>query len=262
MTGQYLLLTVAFALLAASAGLSSPSQQRLATPPTIEAMMTEIGRAAVEFSSTGSRKLGIIEFPLPATGATELDEWPGGIRQKGAVLSSILSPLFRELNFSSPTPTPRVLDEDDCVAIWKNNNVHICCFATPDYIDELQNILSSDSTAVLLLLLPQFFLDPLSRESSKQFLASAEQVYLLEQLNMRGERLAGALPVRGLLYRAFPKLFQAGRRLDAGGYVTLASYSEKPSRGELEKLFLEDSKTRDGQLSMKEMLQKLVPRLD
>jgi hypothetical protein len=255
-------LMAAFALLTTVVGLSAPSQ-RLATPPTVEAMMAEAGRAAALFSrQTSGRKIGIIEFPLPATGATELDEWPGGIRQKGVVLSSILSPLFRELNFSTPNPTPLVIDEDDCVAIWKNSdNVHICSFATPESIDELRYILD-DSSAVLLLLLPQFFLDPLSRESSKQFLASAEQVYMLEQLNMRGERLAGALPVRGLLYRSYPAQFQAGRRLDAGGYVTLASYSEKPSRGDLEKLFLEDSKTRDGQLSMKEMLQKLVPRLD
>jgi hypothetical protein len=44
---------------------------------------------------------------------------------------------------------------------------------------------------------------------------------------MRGP---GALPVRGILYRQYPNVFKAARRLDQGGYVLLNTYETKPSR--------------------------------
>ena len=49
---------------------------------------------------------------------------------------------------------------------------------------------------------------------------------------MRGEALGGALPVRGIVYRAFPGPFQAGRRLDVGGYVLLKSFDSPEKRDE------------------------------
>lgn len=113
-------------------------------------------------------------------------------------------------------------------------------------------------TTTLSMINHQFFLDPLSKQDSKDFLASAVVAYQLENLNMRGP---GALPVRGLVYRIYPYPFQVARRLDQGGYEVIAVYDEErlPAREELEKVFYVDSEVRDKNLSMIDRLKKQVP---
>jgi len=247
--------------------------RKLATPPTIDAMMVEVGKAILAFaeSPTPSR-VGIVDLPLPVTGGTELDDWPGGIKQKFSVLRSMLPSTLKTLDPTSTSTAPLGYlngesGVEDCVAIWKAEQqtsgtlINIVSFATPEVIPELKDLLSLPES-VTVLLNPQFFLDPLSLQSSKDFLESCTSIYQLKQLNMRGEALGGALPVRGIVYRAFPGPFQAGRRLDVGGYVLLKSFDSEPSRSVLETLYLEDSKERDSQLSLVDQLKKLVPRFD
>jgi len=249
--------------------------RKLATPPTIDAMMVEVGKAILAFTeSPTSSRVGIVDLPLPVTGGTELDDWPGGIKQKFSVLRSMLPSTLKTLDPTSTSTSTAPLGYlngesgvEDCVGIWKVEQqtngmlINIVSFATPEVIPELKDLLSLPES-VTVLLNPQFFLDPLSLQTSKEFLESCSSIYQLKQLNMRGEALGGALPVRGIVYRAFPGPFQAGRRLDVGGYVLLKSFDSEPSRSILETLFLEDSKERDSQLSLVDQLKKLVPRFD
>lgn len=91
----------------------------LKTPVSMMAMMVEISEAAIAARSSGVG-VGFVDFPVPVTGGTELDEWPGdapksstaiasltisrlagGIKQKYSVLRPILIELMKLLNFTS-----------------------------------------------------------------------------------------------------------------------------------------------------------------
>lgn len=247
------------------------------TPPTIEAMMLNVGKSIAAFAEANSG-VGIVELPLPVTGGTELDDWPGGIKQKYSTLRPMLKVAFQFLNFSADAINAQEFMDgengfEDGIGIWKYQNINICCFPTTDCIPEIlkrmqehkaeldliSKLGSPKQNPVFVMVNPQFFLDPMSKEESKSFLRGCSTVYELTSLNMRGDGLAGTMPVRGILVREYPGKYRVGRRLDAGGYVLLGSYNEKPERRELEVLFMDDSKSRDKDLTLQEKLQKLVP---
>ena len=242
---------------------------KVTTPPSIEVMMLQVARAITAFTSSTasmpwSSRVGIIEIPLPVTGGTELDDWPGGIKQKFSVLKPMIETSLKQLNFTNTGSVTYLNGEsgqEDCVAVWQAAGLSVVTFATPECIPELRQLAEREG-GVVVVVNPQFFLDPLSSKGSKEFVASATTVFELTQLNMRGEALGGALPVRGIISREFPNKFVTARRLDGGGYVLLREWDAKPSRAEMETVFLEDSKIRDAQLSLVDKLRKLVPRVD
>jgi hypothetical protein len=102
----------------------------------------------------------------------------------------------------------------------------------------------------------QFFLDPLSRDESKSFLSSGNDVYKLEQLNLKGP---SALPCRGILFRQYPNSYVTARRLDNGDYIILDDFKDKPLRSQLEEIFFDDSKVRDSSLSFIDKIKRFVP---
>ena len=62
-------------------------------------------------------------MPLPITGATELDDWPGGIGLKSwyETLRTMLQPTLKSLGFGAEEITTRrfMSLEDDAIAIWQ-----------------------------------------------------------------------------------------------------------------------------------------------
>eukprot|EP00596_Hydrurales_sp_CCMP1899_P005903 CAMPEP_0119048302 /NCGR_PEP_ID=MMETSP1177-20130426/58195_1 /TAXON_ID=2985 /ORGANISM="Ochromonas sp, Strain CCMP1899" /LENGTH=229 /DNA_ID=CAMNT_0007024005 /DNA_START=241 /DNA_END=930 /DNA_ORIENTATION=+ len=225
--------------------------------------MKDVATAIIAARDAGV-SLALVDVPVPVTGGTELDDWPGGIKQKYLTLYPMIIETMKELKFSEVEIKKREymggeIGEDDAVGLWSDvdERICICCFPTPDQIPaiiEYKKWININS--IFVIINQQFFLDPLSKNKSKDFLSSAEIVYRLESLNMRGP---GALPVRGILYRQYPNVFKAARRLDQGGYVLLNTYETKPSRDLLDELYMEDSETRDENLSFLDRLKKQVP---
>lgn len=146
-------------------------------------------------------------------GGTELDDWPGGIKQKYATLYPMIAETMKALKFDPVEIRKREylggeMGEDDAVGIWSDldQQICICCFPTPDTIPAIIEYKKwTNINSIFVIINQQFFLDPLSKDESKNFLSSAEIIYRLESLNMRGP---GALPVRGILYRQYPNLFK------------------------------------------------------
>lgn len=233
----------------------------VATPPTIDAMMSGVATSILSARASGV-KLGIVELPLPVTGGTELDDWPGGIKQKFNTLVPMLEPVLRRLNFSSSAFAQRTFlgefGEEDSIGLFQDGPFCVVAFPTPESIEELRAMLrDGPQDRIIVLVNPQIFLDPMSVDTSKGFMASAETIYSLVQLNLKG--LSGYLPVRGILFREYPGPYLAGRRLDAGGYTELQRYATKPPRAVLDELFMEDSRVRDRDLTFAQRLQKLAP---
>ena len=170
-----------------------------------------------------------IIFPvfLLVTGGTELDDWPGGIKQKYSTLRPMLVESMKLLGFSKAVLESRKYlgdsyGEEDAVGFWSDNGISICCFPTVETIPFLKEIkqniqfqtdttaeISDDSmnksSSILVIVNQQFFLDPLSDTDSQSFLSDINYGYLLETLNMKGP---GALPVRGLLSRDYPNPYK------------------------------------------------------
>lgn len=232
---------------------------KVETPGTLIDMMQEVARA-LEEAKKDCKPIVRVDIPLPVTGGTELDDWPGGIRQKYCTLVPMLKETMKALKFSSSKMNEEnYIDDIDAVGLWEDNGYQMCCFPTPDSCSYLKNNFMkwNDDSSMLALINHQMFLDPMSKQDTKDFLNSATTVYQLEQLNCRGP---GALPVRGLAYRQYPGPYLVCRRLDVGGYVLLKEYADSmPPRPELEELFMEDSKVRDKDLSLLDRLKKQVP---
>ena len=237
------------------------------SPASIAEMMRNAADA-IKCARDEGVKVGLIDVPLPEIGATELDAWPGGIKQKYSVLYPMLQETMSALGFPPSAASKREYlsspetgesGEDDAVGVWSHDGVYLCTFPTPEYIPSIQTYERwADAQSIFAVVNQQFFLDPMSKGESKTFLKEAVVVYRLESLNMKGP---GALPVRGVLYRQYPHQFKAARRLDGGGYVVLKSFDTLPTRDELERLFFDDSKERDKSLTFLDRLKKQIPRL-
>ena len=75
----------------------------------------------------------------------------------------------------------------DAVGIWSHEGIYICTFPTPEYIPAMIEYTKwADAKTIFIIVNQQFFLDPMSKEESKEFQKNAEIVYKLESLNMRG----------------------------------------------------------------------------
>ena len=107
-----------------SRGVLKMQDASVRTPASVEAMMIELGvgmRAARE----AGKNVMLAELPIPVTGGTELDDWPGGIPQKYSVLSPMLQVTMGFLNFTSSAIAERSYlgegGEEDAVGVWSDN---------------------------------------------------------------------------------------------------------------------------------------------
>jgi len=177
------------------------SASSVPTPQSIGDMMQEAARAVKSAQDAGLKRV-MVEVPLPITGGTELDDWPGGQGQKYETLRPMVQEVLRVLGFSKEEAEAREFlgYPDDAIGVWKSANVTVVCFANPEVLDKL-----ASEERMLVLVNHQFFLDQFSAAASKDFLASCDVAYILASLNMKGP---GALPLKGVLKRAHPGAFQ------------------------------------------------------
>ena len=243
----------------------------LKRPESIQAMMAEAGRSVIAYAKEGGdeTKICSVEVPIPVTGGTELDDWPGGIRQKYSVLRSMTMEMMKVMNFTTSEMEVRnflgQFGEDDAVGIWQSEEMRISVivFPNPDCINAIKNMLRNDND-VIVLVNQQFFSGQNFNEDKAQleFIESNTKiVYMYEVQNQKGPGTP-PLPVRGLLYRKYPEDFTVTRKLDNGDQVILRNFKEKPpTREQLENIFFEDSKERDKDLSLIDRLKKQVPKV-
>jgi hypothetical protein len=227
--------------------------QSFSVPQSIAEMMRDAGHSVSKGLNSGL-KLMAVEVPLPITGGTELDDWPGGIGQKYMALRPMSAEMMKVMNFSTDAISSKKFMGivDDAIGIWTSENVAVVCFATPEVLGSLKSMREEGTSIVLLN--HQFFLDTFSSSDSKQFIESATVVYQLQSLNMKG---GGLLPIKGVLKRQYPSPFIAARKLDQGQYVELGRFETKPARSDLDKLFLKDSEERDKSLSLWDRLKRI-----
>jgi len=226
----------------------------LKTPETLQEMMVDAANAVSSAMGQGVKRISV-EVPLPITGGTELDDWPGGIKQKYGTLRPMVGEMMKVLNFTREEMEAKNFlgYVDDAIGIWEGgDNLAVVCFPTTEVARELEQLAASGKTVVVVN--SQFFIDPFSSQEGKDFDASLEKVYLLQSLNLKGP---GLLPVKGVLLRTFPDPFTVARKVDGGDREVIATYDDKPERKILEELFFKDSEERDKNLSLFDRLKKI-----
>ena len=243
----------------------------LRKPESIQAMMMEAGRSVLAYAKEegDATKICGVEVPIPVTGGTELDDWPGGIKQKYSVLRSMIIEMMKEMNFTTAEMETKnflgQFGEDDAVGIWQSEEmkISVISFPNPDCINTIKNMQRNEND-VIVLVNQQFFSGQNFNEDTALFdfiNSKTEIVYQYEVQNQRGPGTP-PLPIRGLLYRKYPEDYIVTRKLDNGDQVILQQYKDKaPTRDQLEKLFFDDSEERDRDLSLIDRLKKQIPKI-
>ena len=109
------------------------------SPQSIAEMMRDVA-TAVAAARDANVPYGLVDVPLPVTGGTELDDWPGGIKQKYSTLYPMVMETMKALNFSAEAMKKREYlllpggegGEDDAVGVWSHDGIYLCSFPTPE----------------------------------------------------------------------------------------------------------------------------------
>lgn len=71
---------------------------------------------------------------VACTGGTELDDWPGGIKQKYLTMRPMVAEMLKVMGWSKDAIAQKnfIGYQDDAIGVWKSGDVAVCCFATPE----------------------------------------------------------------------------------------------------------------------------------
>ncbi|KAH7420854.1 hypothetical protein KP509_13G025900 [Ceratopteris richardii] len=113
--------------LRASAGNSSFDSgitRRVSVPSTVEESIQQALSACKQARGDGLMKLQL-ELLLPLIGATDLDDWPGGIQQQFKAATPVVSTLLGGLTDSEKSSGKAdlksyILDDGDAVGVWES----------------------------------------------------------------------------------------------------------------------------------------------
>lgn len=188
-----------------------------------------------------------VQMLLPLIGATDLDDWPGGIRQQFKAASPMVEDLLRalrQLPGLSGSLRGAVLDDGDAVASWTGERLAAVLFPTAETLRDVRGIAEERGAEgrVVLLVNPQwneseganvvsdFGILPWVVKASKELVGSFTTVYELKSMRINGDELR-------VLY-SYPHGWQVNAILPDNPSTTecILQQAERPSYGELEKL--------------------------
>lgn len=141
-----------------------------------------------------------VELLLPLIGATDLDDWPGGIRQQFKAAAPLVEQILRALKQVEGLKGPleaQVWDDGDAVGAWTGENLAAVLFPTAPTLERLQQ-LAGRSPKVLLIVNPQWEIQAgLSsdfgfgdrKRQRLEFVDSFVDSYCLRQLRITGDEV-------------------------------------------------------------------------
>ena len=104
----------------------------------------QVGQAAeaVRRASADGKKQLAIEFTLPLIGATDLDDWPGGIRQQYQAVAPMVGELLKQIGTDGNAAEVRqkIVDDADAVVVLSTGGVKAMVFPTAETLGDLKNI--------------------------------------------------------------------------------------------------------------------------
>jgi hypothetical protein len=137
-----------------------------------------------------------VDLVLPLIGATDLDDWPGGIRQMFKAASPMCEQLLRKLRTLKGLEGPleaRVLDAADAVGSWEGAALALVVFPTAETLGEVRRVAEERPGGLILMVNPQYnapddfgFL-PWVRAAATELVGSFENGYSLQEGRISGD---------------------------------------------------------------------------
>lgn len=232
------------------ASSNAGNTRRFSVPLTVEESIEQAVSACKQARRDGLTRLQL-ELLLPLIGATDLDDWPGGIQQQFKAATPVVSTLLeglidtQELAQENTTKT-YILDDGDAVGVWESEKVVLVLFPNADCLEKVKT-LDNESGRLLLLVNPQWqggqvisdFGFGAQRKQREEFVTRFNIVYYLKQLRILGE------DVRVL--KCYPGKWQIFVVDSKGDSDCIAVEDGKPSYNKLQDLLRSREGSKAGQ---------------
>lgn len=141
-----------------------------------------------------------VELVLPLIGATDLDDWPGGIRQQFKAASPMVERLLRQLKTVPGLEGPlsaKILDDADAVGAWTGDNLALVLFPTAETLAEVRKITEARPNGLVLIVNPQwttqgqvisdFGIFPWQKKSAMELIDTFSDGYAVQNLRINGD---------------------------------------------------------------------------
>lgn len=198
----------------ASAGDAADSRvNRIVPIPDGPAQQAQQAAQAIEAAWRSGVKRQRVELLLPLIGATDLDDWPGGIRQQFKAAQPMVESILRAVKQAEGLQGPlaaNIWDQGDAVGAWTGKNLACVLFPTAATLDRLNKLSTGrDAPELVIIVNPQWetrgnlvsdFGFGQRKADAEKFIASFQPTYCLKQLRVYGDS------VRSL--KAFPNKWQ------------------------------------------------------
>lgn len=100
-----------------------------------------------------------VELLLPLIGATDLDDWPGGVRQQFKAAAPLVEQLLRTLKQVEGLGGPlgaQIWDDGDAVGAWTGDNLAAVLFPTAPTLERLRELAEQRKPKLLVIVNPQW----------------------------------------------------------------------------------------------------------
>ncbi|KAI8463765.1 MAG: hypothetical protein J3K34DRAFT_388888 [Monoraphidium minutum] len=187
------------AIRANAGGPGGVNAQQSGIPTTPERQVAQ-AVSAIQSAWEGGVSRQRVELLLPLIGATDLDDWPGGIRQQFKAAAPLVEQILRGLKQVEGLKGPlnaEIWDDGDAVGAWYGENLAAVLFPTAPTLERLQQ-LAGQKPKVLLIVNPQWevqagltsdfgFGD--KKRARLEFVDSFRDSYCLKQQRITGDEV-------------------------------------------------------------------------
>ncbi|KAG2447762.1 hypothetical protein HYH02_007220 [Chlamydomonas schloesseri] len=227
----------------ARASTSEPETRvnRVIPIPDGPAQQAQQAAQAIEAAWRDGIKRQRLELSLPLIGATDLDDWPGGIRQQFKAAQPMVESILRTVKQVEGLQGPlaaNIWDQGDAVGAWTGKNLACVLFPTASTLDRLNKLCTGpDAPELVLIVNPQWetrgnlvsdFGFGARKEASERFIASFADTYSLRQWRVYGDQLR--------TLRAYPNRWQVHLVQGRNASECIATREAAPSYQEIEAL--------------------------
>ncbi|PNH01740.1 hypothetical protein TSOC_012349 [Tetrabaena socialis] len=255
--------------LSARAGVGESAEvrvNRVVAIPEGPAQQTQQAVQAIESAWRSGVRRQQLELLLPLIGATDLDDWPGGIRQQFKAAQPMVESILRAIKQTEGLQGPlaaNIWDQGDAVGAWTGKNLACVLFPTASVLDKLNKICSGpDAPGLVLIVNPQWemrgnlvsdFGFGQRKADSERFIASFEPTYCQRQLRVYGDSIR--------LLKAHPNRWQVHTVARNGSSECISTQEAQPTYQEVEALLRDRPDSMMNKVWRERMLGSIFDRL-
>ena len=177
------------------------------------------------------------ELLLPLIGATDLDDWPGGVRQQFKAMQPMMEQVLKGVKADPGLQGPlkgSIIDMADAIGCWEGDKIGAVVFPTAETLPKLKEIVAAGKLCMMVnsqwqggQIVSDFGWGP-SKKANEEFVDSFEWVYYCRQVRINGDTT--------IVQRAYPGKWQV-HVLNAKGERPCVSVEDKrPSYQRLEEI--------------------------